>query len=521
MFNIPADSLTARLMPLQQALTADALPAPIMEFGPYLPDLGELGNPGVTEAQNCIAYKDHYAPFKSLSAVSDAMTARAQGGTATRDSSGNVFVVLGDASKLYSLINTAFTDVSQAGGYTVAADSTWEFATFGNDLIATHIDDPVQVLDMATGNVFADLITSSDKPKARHVDIVNGFVVLGNTSDDSDGAKPNRVWWSALETPTNFTPAAATLGGYQDLPTGGHVQRIVGGENYGLVFSDDEIRRMTFVGSPRIFTFSIIDKKRGTPIPNSIVSFGRFTAFLSEEGFFITDGNESFPIGENQVDNFFWDQFSLSNRSRVSAAVDPVRKLLLWSFPGTGSSGGKPNIALIWNWKDKRWSHADFSHETLIRSRDQGYTLDTLDTVGTDIDDASLFPFSFDSPAWQGGDIVLGGVDTSHRYGTFTGTTLAAQIDTGRFQPNSAGLADLTGISPIVEGSTAVTAKIAAAQQAGATFTLGSAVAMNSFGKANFSSNGQYFKAATIIAAAETGWKARGVRVHATSAGDL
>ena len=33
------------------------------------------------------------------------------------------------------------------------------------------------------------------KPRARHVDVVREFLVLGNTNDTTDGAVPNRVWW--------------------------------------------------------------------------------------------------------------------------------------------------------------------------------------------------------------------------------------------------------------------------------------------------------------------------------------
>jgi hypothetical protein len=51
--------------------------------------------------------------------------------------------------------------------------------------------------------------------------------------------------------------------------------------------------------------------------------------------------------------------------------------------------------------------------------------------------------------------------------------------------------------------------------------SFGSAVAINSFGKANIPLSGQFFKSETIIAAGETGWRAQGIRIHATNGGTL
>lgn len=520
MFNVLPDSLSGRLLNLQSAISAGSLPSPIIEFGPWMPDRGILGNPGVLEAKNVIPRKDHYGPANSLTSISTALDSRARGGIAVRDRDGDVFVVAGDRTKLYTLLSGTFSDASKSGGYDTAEDGNWEMIPWGNNIIATNYVDPVQILDL-TGSTFADMITSTLKPKARHIAVVRDFVVLGGTNDAVDGERPTRAWWSALNSQVDFQPSESTQSDFNDFPSGGWIQRVVGGEQFGIVFFETEIRRMLYVGSPKIFRFDIIDKNRGTDIPNSVVSNGILSCFHCEEGWFATDGNQSFPIGDGQVDRWFADNYDNSYVHRVSAAFDPVNKLFMWSFASNDATGGTPDKILVWNWVDKKWAHIDVEQEFLVISLTQGYTLDGLDAIGTDIDNATIFPLSFDSRIWTGGELRIGAFNSSHQLAQFSGTTLEATIDTAVFQPNGQGLSDLTGISPLVSGTTSVTQKLASTNRLGDTMTFGSAVAINSFGKANIPLSGQFFKSETIVAAGETNWRAQGIRIHATNGGTL
>lgn len=445
-FDYPADTLSARLFQLQRAMSADALPMQLVPFGEWLPDRADLGNPGATVARNVIPVSDGYRPFPGLTVGSNALATTAIGAGGGSDTAGNAFIYVGTRTGLSSLVNQTFTDVSGAT-YITAEDGNWEFVLFGQTMVATNFDDHAQGLTLG-GAAFANLITSSDKPKARHAAAVREFVVLGNTNDAVDGAKPNRVWWSGIDDATNFTPAQSTQCDYNDLPVGGWVQKIVGGLDYGLVFCERAVYRMTYVGTPLVFRFDQIERARGTAIPNSVVGKGRFAWYISEEGVMMTDGFTSKPIGHEKVDRWFWNQFDRVYNSRVSSAIFPLHKLVMWAFPGTGHSSGVPNTVLVYNWATDRFSYALLGCEMLFSSVSQGYTLDTLDTVSTDID---ALAFSLDSRAWTGGSFIMGAVDTSNRYATLTGSNLAALLETGEVQPNPQGYTEVTSVRPIIQ----------------------------------------------------------------------
>lgn len=482
----------------------------IVEFGEWLPDQPELSNPGAISAMNVIPSINSYRPMPGLTAQTNALTTRCLGAFAARDASGTTYFYAGDASALYEALNNTFTDESKGGGYSTAAGDVWEFAQFEQNIVATNFTDPVQTIAIGGGGAgaFADLITSTNKPKAKHIATIGNFLVLGNTSDVTDGHIPHRVWWSGFGDQTDFDPDATTQSDYEDNADGGWVQKVVGGVEYGVIFQERSIVRMAYVGSPVIFDFFPVDRERGTPIPTSIAAHGRVIFYISEEGFQAFDGSISHPIGVNKVDRTFWNQFDIANRERVSAAVDPVNKVVAWSFPGAGSTGGNPNKIFMYNWADRRWSETEVDTEIIVRAFTQGYTLDGLDAISTNIDTG--FTESFDSDAWKGGRLRFAAFDTAHKLAYFIGSNLEAEIDTGEKQLFRGGHTLVNSLRPIVDGGT-VTCQIGGRDRIVDSVSFDTAASLNSVGECSVRNESRYHRARVIIAAGGTWNHAQGV----------
>jgi hypothetical protein len=495
--------LAERLASVQQAMEPQQ--TKIVAFGGWLPDLPELGSEGSHNVSNVIPDVKGYRPFPGLvDQSSNALTAAALGAYAARDASNNAYVYAGDATKLYEMVALAWTDESKGGGYSTTSDDVWEFTTFGATVIATNFTDPVQSMAVGGGaaGAFADLITSTNKPKAKHLDVVRDFLVLGNTNDTTDGHMPNRVWFSAINDATDFDPSATTQSDYQDFPEGGWVQRVVGGTEYGLIFQDRQIVRMEYVGHPLIFQFFPVDRRRGTPIPNSVVGHGRRVFFISEEGFFEFNGSTSIPIGDSKVDRQFWAGFDIADAAKVSSAVDPVNKLVVWAVPINGSS---INQLYIYNWASGRWANIEISLEIVLRAQTQGYTLEGLDALSANIDTG--FTQSFDSAVWKGGQYSFGAMDTDHKLAFFEGSNLAASITTPENQLAQGRRSLVTAARPLVDGTGASAATVTyhnRVRQQDAVTSIGPA-AINASGITTARSNGRYHSH-TLDIPAGTDW---------------
>lgn len=487
---------------------------PVIPFGEWTPDLPALMNPGALTVTNAIPKISSYGPLGSLVAYSGALTARCQGAAAARADDGSVSVFAGDASKLYLMDSAAaFNDVSASAGYSTSAEETWRFCQYANRLIATNFANDIQTWAVGSSSQFSAL--SSGAPRARHVAVIDpGFVMAGNTFDGVDGAVPNRVWWSEFGVPTSWptigsAAAEAAQSDYNDLPTGGWVQALIGavGGAAGLVFCDTAIYRIDYQGPPTVFRFTNIERARGTPAPNSVVNIGPFAAYLGEDGFYLCDGAQSKPIGNGKIDKTFFADLNQSYFHRIYASSDPINKLIFWVYPSTASTNGNPDSCLIYNWETGRWAKALFNCEFLFRALATGYTLETLDSLGYTLD---TLPFSLDSRVWTGGRIILSAFDTSHQLGFFTGANLEATIDTGEFE-NEGLITYCDGARILVDGGTpTLSIGYRYTPQGSVTFTTASTAGDDGIARQRISA--RYMRARVVIPASSSWTHAQGIQ---------
>lgn len=483
----------------------------MVPFPPWRPDLPALGKYSQI-ALNLVPHKSSYKPFPSLAAYSTALTGRCRGAFAAQDKDGNARIFSGDATKLYEVVDTTQTDRSKVGGYTITADEDWQFAKLNEQIIAVSIDAVTQALTMGS-SAFADLITSTLKPKARCIDVVRpGFVVLGNT-DEGGTRFSNRVRWSAIGDATNFDQSAVTQSDAQDVE-GGWVQAVVGGE-FGLVFTERFLHRMSYVGSPNIFQFDEIARNAGLYGRRALVKHNHRVYYLSDDGFQVTDGSTVVPIGVNKVDEFFLSDLDHAYRDRISCAIDPDNHLIVWAYTTDETSGdGIPDKMMAYNYSTGEWSQIDVDVEVLLSALTIGYTLDSLDSISPSIDDLA---FSLDSRVWTGGASIFGAFNNQHKLGFFNGSAMTATIDTSEMQFTPMRKSLVKRVRPLVDqpGSVTITPMTRDRQQD--SVTTGSAVSVNSNGFATVLKKARYHRHRAEITGGFT--DAQGLDIEAVQAG--
>lgn len=504
-------------------------------FGDWLPDLPDLDNPGLIKCQGVFPQATSYIPVPKWTSITGDITPlnaiSGDGGLAgvnfgmidVADSEGTVFIYLGDKTKLYEVRADNTINDESGTTYTAGINPGWEFVVFNNNVLATNFTDPLQSMTLGAGltSAFADHITGTLKPKGRRMAVVRDFVVLGDTNDTTDGNVPWRVWWSAFGNSTNFDPDSATQCDFEDIKSGGKVTKIVGGVEYAIVFQEKKISRMTYVGSPVVFRFDAVDRQRGCPYPNSIAEHGRMIFYMSEEGPHIFDGTNSTPIGEGKMNRTFLNEFDPNQRDGISAAIDPKRKLYLIMFPGAGATGGMSNKIYAYYWPAARWSEIpiDTSLATrliplfLAKIRTFGYTLEGLDAIGTNIDDADVFPFSFDSDAYKGGRFQIRGISQAGTIVTLDGTNQDATFGLQESRMIDGKRSFIENIRPLVDGTNAVTGRLGRREQTGDAVTFTSTTSMNAIGEIPFRSTSRYHRPEIFVAEDETWSHAIGIDI--------
>lgn len=422
---------------------------PRFEFGEWLPDLPALRNPGVVQADNVIPGSAGYLPFHNLVAATDALDARPRGAASFRDADGIARVFAGDAGKLYENMSNTWTDRSKTGGYALGANDRWELVNWKNQVIGFAGTEDPQVLDFGA-STFADLTTDF---QAAHGARIGPFVVVGNTTDVTDGHVPYRVRWSAINDATDWTVDPVTRSGYNDLQHDS-IERILGGE-YGLVFQRSAVTRMDLVGGGPVWQFREVLPDVGLISPGAITQIGNVVFFASRLGFFeLVGGTQVNPIGAQKVDRFFLNDLDIEHRSRMSAAVSKNGQRVLWSYPGDGNASGRPNRIIVYDRNTERWSLIRLEHELIYSAMGVGLDLDSFDaSVTTDLDSLNI---SLDSERWKGQGEAIAGFTIDFKSGFFDGSPLQGVLSTREVELHRGRRTMLNAFRPIVDGGKVV-----------------------------------------------------------------
>ncbi|WP_105405044.1 hypothetical protein [Neorhizobium sp. T7_12] len=400
-------------------------------FGPWTPDLPDLNNPGVTVAHNVtpgvgsIPGSVTYGPMKRASVYSaTSMASRPLGTAVGQDSLGTAKVYGGCATKLYKVnpANRQWLDVSRAAGYATADTEQWRSAQYGSAVIMSNYTDAPQFIDMNVDTQFADL---TSLVQGRYVSVFKNFAILANTYDPFDGAKTNRIRWSADGNPFDFNFSVATQSDFQDINDFGSITGVVT-DDYVWVLMQRGIVQGTYRGDEYVFQFDTAWNGKGCSVPQSVVTVAGKTFFLSDDGFYQMEKGNFSNIGIGKVNKTFLADADLSKTHRMSVAADPDTSLVYWQYCSKAATDGSPDRIIIYNYNTGCWSDADATSEIIFNAMSLPWTIDQLDVYGT-IDD---IPVSLDSAVWAGGKPMLWGASLTGDILVLGGATLQATIET-------------------------------------------------------------------------------------------
>jgi len=448
-----------------------------LEFAEWLPDLPEFTNPGSLVVKNVIPSAKGFLPVKSLSAVSDALESRCKGGIGVRSGDGTNYQIVGSEGLLYQYSNNAHTDVSggtgnpvqwagdtlQWGGEDVnwgglgysATSSFWAFAKFGEKIIATNGVDTPQILNLGDPN-FIDLPGSP--PIGRFIGVVREFVVFAHTTEGGV-TYPQRVNWSAINNEQSYTSNPATQSDFQDLFSsaqsgGGRINGFLGGQ-FGLIFMERSIYRMTYAGPPVVFRFDELQPGLGCAARNSITRYGNLSWFLSQDGFYQLDNGEQFSaIGKNKVDRTFYEDLNTAYIDNVVGAYDVKNKMVMWAYPSQESVDGQPDRILMYDHVNQRWSLIHEDVQWIISGVGEATTLEGLDAYATNLSGTAsidVITTSLDSDSFLGEAFQLWFYDGNSKRATRGGATLPATMQTGGAQIKLDQRAMITGVRPLIQ----------------------------------------------------------------------
>lgn len=324
----------------------------------------------------------------------------------------------------------------------LSSDAQWQFVQFGNLVKATQKNAVLQTYTLGTSSSFED--NAGSPPQAAYISVVGRFLVLSGLLSN-----PFRIQWSALNDTTGWT-AGVDQSDFQDFPDGGIVRGVAGGE-FGTVFQDQAIRRMSYIpGSDLIFQIERIAQDQGLFAPYSIVRAGIYTLFHSAQGFFkIAPGRLPEPIGREKVDRTFFTDLDKTELRMFIGASDPRSTRVFWAYKSTSGTTGLYDKIIGYDYVLDRFFPVDMVGEYLLGLSQPGITLEGLDSLSSSIDAlaASLDSFAVATQP------LIAQFSSAHKMGFFSGANLEATLETAE-QGTDGRRIYVNGFRPVTDAAT-------------------------------------------------------------------
>lgn len=395
----------------------------MVAWGAFRPDVGGP-NSGMAERADSVLPQAAgtgigYGPFAALvvPATATVLPGAPRGSIALRLFDGTQRVYYGTATTIEELQND-FTWLEVANGLNVTAGDDISFCHFGSYLLNSNTTDGCNAYNVESpaGN---NAVT--DAPAARFLFSCNNVVFAldcdgNNRRMASSGLGDHTAWNRLGANGKTFEDGGALIWG-ADLKNGA-----------AIIMQESASRLVQFGGAPggALYTIAKIADGRGSVGERSCVSFDGMVFYWATDGaykFTLNGGNE--PIGAEKINRWFLGQVDQSRLDEIQGSVDPLNKVVWWRFPSLsdGSSTVFENM-LGYDWQLNEWVTASVETSSLGRLATPGYTLDGMDSFGP-LDSIDI---PLDSRFWQGGQPVFAALDSTYKFGTFSGAAMAATL---------------------------------------------------------------------------------------------
>ena len=255
--------------------------------------------------------------------INDAVTTVTVDSTADFPSAGTI--TIGSEKITYTgITSTTFTGCARgAGGTTAAAHSD---------------NDPVTITILC-----------------KSMRAFRSFLVALNITTDGVNF-PRVVKWSteaatqSIPTSWNETLSTVDAGEFELADTKGDILDGLQLRDSFMIYKEDAVYSMTFVGTPFIFSFRQLSPTIGAIAKNCVAEFDGGHAIFGKGNFYINDGQRIKPILPMKLKEYVFQSIDGAQTNKCFVVADYGRTEILFCFTADGAASSEPNKAVVWNY---------------------------------------------------------------------------------------------------------------------------------------------------------------------------
>ena len=243
---------------------------------------------------------------------------------------------------------TGFGSAVQASTVTLEP-GLWSLSNFGEVLVATIANGKTFTWNAGAANPTGTRASTSTSgfattnnptatrvtlisPTTRHLIHFGTEVTIGSPTTQDDML----IRFSVDEDINNYTPEATNTAGTQRLQDGTKIMgSLVAKENI-LVWTDNALYAMKFVGAPFTFGFEQVGTNCGLIGKNAAIEIDGVAYWMGNNGFFSFDGTvNTLPCS---VEDFIYDDIDTTKGQQVAAGINNLFTEVVWWYPTTNAT---------------------------------------------------------------------------------------------------------------------------------------------------------------------------------------
>jgi hypothetical protein len=224
----------------------------------------------------------------------------------------------------------------------------WSLSNFGQVLVATIANGKTFTWDSAIAarlttraSTTTSGFTTTNNPTATRVTLISPttrhLIHLGTETTIGDPSTQDDMFirFSIDENINEYTPEATNTAGTQRIQDGTKIiGALVAKENI-LVWTDNALYTMKFVGAPFTFGFEQVGTNCGLIGKNAAIEIDGVAYWMGNNGFFSFDGTvNTLPCS---VEDYVYDDIDTTKGQQVNAGINNLFTEVVWWYPTAGS----------------------------------------------------------------------------------------------------------------------------------------------------------------------------------------
>jgi hypothetical protein len=258
----------------------------------------------------------------------------------------------------------------------------WAATDHNGIVIATNGHDTPQMWPLSSGipNKVHPMMELSNWPSAETETcrVIRSFrTFLVGLNWDRTNPEPRLVKWSTeasfYSAPRTWDESDETLdaGEYELSDTPGEiVDGLALGDSF-IIYKNDSIYIMNYVGTPYIFSFKLLTPTIGCLTKNAVAEFEGGHFFMGNSDFYLNNGQTIQPLLPDRLRRAVFDVINAGDTSNPSwmkcfVVADHLHNEMLACYPSDAST--TVDKAVIWNWRTNTFSMRDLPTTSHIAS---------------------------------------------------------------------------------------------------------------------------------------------------------